>query len=128
MLRKTARLIAGVPETNADLLHVSGYSCPDPTAWFQIGRRSFLLVNDLELPGARRRARVDRVLPLSRYPPRPGRRGRDRGGFFSALAEALREQAVGRVLVPQSFAAGAAECLAAAGIRCATPIPITISA
>ncbi len=106
-----------MPEANADLLHASGYTCPDPAAWFRTGRRTFLLVNDLEVQGARSRARVGTVLPASRYYERLPRRGGPFPRFFQALGEALREQGVRSAEVPLSFPAGAAGALAAAGIR-----------
>jgi Xaa-Pro aminopeptidase len=116
--RTGALAIAGVPEFNADLLYASGYSCPDPSAWFRIGSRSYLLVNDLELPGARRLARAGSVVPLSRYYGRLRHKKPAPQFFFQAFAEALKERGVKSVEVPQSFPAGAAGCLAEAGIRC----------
>jgi Xaa-Pro aminopeptidase len=117
-----ARVVAGVPESNADLLYLSGYSCPDPAAYFRVAGRSYLLVNDLELQGARRQAHVDMVLPYSRYHERLRARGTTTPDLFQALAEALRERRVRTAAVPASFPAGAAARIAQAGIR-VRPLP-----
>ena len=85
-----------------------------------MGGRSYLLVNDLELQGARSRSRAGTVLPLSRYYDRLRARGVTSPDFFQALAEALRERGVRRAEIPQSFPAGALECLSRAGIRTRT--------
>jgi Xaa-Pro aminopeptidase len=60
------------------------------------------------------------VLPLSRYYDRLRARGVTSPDFFQALAEALRERGVRRAEIPQSFPAGALECLSRAGIRTRT--------
>ncbi len=111
------RAIAGVPDQNADLLHATGFSCPDLSAWFQVRGRGYLLVNDLEILRARREARVAVILPLSRFYERFRRQGTPKLHPFRALAAALRERNVLRVDVPSHFPAGALESLADAGIR-----------
>jgi len=105
------RAMVGIPERDANLLYACGYSCADPVAWFQHRARSFLLVNDLELAGARRSATVDTVLPLSRYFAALHARRVTRINVARALGEALRERGARRVEVPRAFPAGALEDL-----------------
>ena len=85
-----------------------------------MGGRSYLLVNDLEVRGARSRSRAGTVLPLSRYFHRLRAAGIASPDFFQALAEALRARGVRRAEIPRSFPAGALECLFRAGIRSRT--------
>jgi Xaa-Pro aminopeptidase len=105
-----------VPDQSADLLYACGYSCSDPIAWFRVGARSFLLVSDLELEGARRLATVNTVLPLSRFSLRLRAKGIERPGLFRALGEALHQRGVRRVEVPAAFPAGALQQLRRAGV------------
>ncbi|MCI0567689.1 MAG: Xaa-Pro peptidase family protein [Acidobacteria bacterium] len=107
----------GTPDREANLLYACGYSCADPVGWFLHHGRSFLLVNDLEIAGARRSATVDTVLPLSRYFGALGRRRVTRINVARALAEALRERGARRVEVPRAFPAGGLEDLRRAGLR-----------
>jgi len=85
-----------------------------------VGGRSYLLVNDLEVRGARSRSRAGTVLPLSRYFDRLRAGGIASPDFFQALAEALKERGVRNAEIPRSFPAGALECLSRSGIRTRT--------
>ena len=111
------RALVGTPDREANLLYACGYPCGDPLAWFQVRGRTFLLVNDLEIDGARRSATVDTVLPLSRYFAALSRRRVSRVNIARALGEALRERGVRSVEVPRAFPAGGLEDLRRAGIR-----------
>ncbi|HEV8374655.1 MAG TPA: Xaa-Pro peptidase family protein [Candidatus Polarisedimenticolia bacterium] len=112
--------IVGVPDRDADLLYAAGYACPDPLAWFQARGKTFLMVNDLELAGARSSATVDAVLPLSRYFEKQKNRAA-RFDLFVALAMALREKGIRRVEVPHAFPAGGVDQLRSGGVR-AVPV------
>ena len=85
-----------------------------------MGGRSYLLVSDLEIRGARARSRAGTVLPFSRYFERLRSGGAASPDFFQALAEALRERGVRRAEVPRTFPAGALESLSRSGIRART--------
>jgi Xaa-Pro aminopeptidase len=98
-------------------LYACGYSCADPIAWFQSRGRTFLLVNDLEIVGARRLATVDTVLPMSRYFEALRSRNVSRVNLARALGEALTERGLRRVEVPHQFPAGALADLRRAGVR-----------
>jgi len=111
------RAILGIPNREADLLYAGGYSCADPVAWFEHRGRTFLMVNDLEIAGARRSATVDTVLPMSRYFESLRRRRVRRITLARALGEALRERGARRVQLPHAFPAGSLQDLRRAGIR-----------
>src|SRR5262249_17745257 len=112
-----ARALAGVSTTSADLLYATGYACPDPIAWFQIGRRTHLLVNDLEVAGARRRARVGTVLRQSPSQEILRRGGIPRPDLWQVLARALRDHGARAVELPREFPAAGVGRLTEAGLR-----------
>ena len=112
--------MVGVPERDADLLYACRYACADPIAWFRVRGRSHLLVNDLELAGARRSATVDSVLPLSRYYASLKRKRVAHIDLFRALGEALKERGARQVEVSHDFPAGGLANLRRAGIH---PVP-----
>ena len=113
--------MVGVPERDADLLYACRYACADPIAWFRVRGRSHLLVNDLELAGARRSATVDSVLPLSRYYASLKRKRVAHIDLFRALGEALKERGARRVEVSHDFPAGGLANLRRAGIHPVSP-------
>ena len=107
----------GIPEVQADLLYATGFFCLDPAAWFEVGGRSYLLINDLEVNRARRQARVGTILPLSRYYGLLRGHGVSEPDPGQALVLALRERGVRQADVPLTFPFGIARRLRAAGIR-----------
>ena len=63
----SAQLIVDSSEKNADLFYATQFRVPDPFIFVEYKGKSYVVMSDLELDRARREARVDRVLPLSRY-------------------------------------------------------------
>ena len=59
----TARLLAGVPETNNTLYHRIRFAVGDPAALIELpGGQSLLILRDIEMARAREKARADRVI------------------------------------------------------------------
>jgi Xaa-Pro aminopeptidase len=112
-----ARAIVGTPDRDANLYYAGGYSCADPIAWFEHRGKTSLMVNDLEIAGARRSATVDAVLPMSHYFELLRQRRVNRINLVRALGEALRERGARQVQVPRAFPAGSLQDLRRAGIR-----------
>ena len=61
---RTAVVMAGVPAANATLYHRIRFAVVDPVVYLDVpleggGRRSVLILRDIELKRARRYARVD---------------------------------------------------------------------
>lgn len=109
-------LMYAASETDADLLYATRFFAPDPFLFVQKGRRRYLVMNDLEIDRARKRASVDRVLWWSRIAKRIERRG-DRATVAAVIRAVLRGLGLRRVEVPRRFPLGLAQELRATGLR-----------
>ena len=99
-------LLIGASEKNADLQYASGFLAPDPFTFIQSAEARTMLVSDLEIDRAKAQATADRVLSIAPFqhqaakqsPPLPG-------GFlyYGAVALALAESGLKRLLVPAEF-------------------------
>jgi Xaa-Pro aminopeptidase len=101
--KTAARLIIAASTGDADLYYATRIFVGDPFIFFQIGKRKFILMSDLEIDRAKRVAQVDKVLSLSaetkRFKQRVGRPPRD----LELVEMLLRERGVESVLVPSTF-------------------------
>ena len=52
----SARLLYAASETDADILYPTGFFAPDPFLFVQKGRTRILVMSDLEMDRARKRA------------------------------------------------------------------------
>jgi Xaa-Pro aminopeptidase len=112
----SARLIIAASEQDADLYYATRFLAPDPFVLLWHGPEKILLMSDLELDRAKAEARVDTVLPVSRYEERAAREGRERPRLVDCLAVLLAERAIAEVLVPASFPVGHADALREHGV------------
>ncbi|MCY3761075.1 MAG: Xaa-Pro peptidase family protein [Gemmatimonadetes bacterium] len=111
-------LLIGASENNADLHYASGFLAPDPYTFVQSAEASTILVSELEIDRAKAQAGVDRVLSIAPFqhqaaqqsPPLPAA-----CLYFGAVALALSEIGLKRLLVPAEFPLAAADFLRAAG-------------
>jgi len=103
---KIARLIVAASEQDANLLYATGLFAPDAFIYFAVAGRQHVVMSDLEIDRARRQARVDQVLSLSRYQKKYGVRA-----LGDLLPKLLREFGVGIVEVPANFPIGLAKRL-----------------
>jgi Xaa-Pro aminopeptidase len=111
-----ARLLYSASETDADILHPTGFFAPDPFLFVQKGKTRILVMSDLEMDRARSQATVDRVLSWSKIAA-PLEKGGKKAPVADVIALALRQLGLRRVEVPQSFPLGLAMELDARGIR-----------
>ena len=111
-------LLIGASENNADLHYASGFLAPDPFTFVQSAEASTILVSELEIDRAKSQADVDEVLSISPFqhqaaqqspPPPPACL------YFGAVALALSEIGLKRLLVPAEFPLAAADFLRTAG-------------
>ena len=110
------RLIYAASETDADILHPTGFFAPDPFLFVQKGRTRFLVMSDLEMDRARATATVDRVLSWSEIAAPLEKRG-SRAPVAEVIARVLKQLGLGRVRVPRSFPLGLAQELQKRRVR-----------
>jgi len=114
--RPTARLLYAASETEADMLYPTGFFAPDPFLFIQKGRRTVLVMSDLEMGRARRQARVDRVMSWSKIAAPLEKNGK-KPATADVIAQALKTLGLKRVEVAASFPLGLAMELDERGIR-----------
>jgi Xaa-Pro aminopeptidase len=114
--RQKARLLYAASETDADILYPTGFFAPDPFLFIQKGRRTYMVMSDLEMDRARHQARVDSVLSWTKI---ASSVQKDGGPATTAavIAACLRQLGIRRVDVPASFSLGLAMELDARGVR-----------
>jgi len=111
-----ARLVYAASETDADILHPTGFFAPDPFLFVQVGRRRLMVMSDLELDRARRQSRVRQVMSWSGVAKRLEAAKR-KATPEAVIKEVLRALGHRRVDVPRSFPVGLARDLEGLGIR-----------
>ena len=109
--RGSTVLIIAASEVDADLLYATGLSTPDPFIFLQTGRRSTVVLSDLEIDRGRRQARVDEVLSLSRVQRDMKASAWRAAGLADIAAWILIQRRVRSVRVPGSFPLRYAETL-----------------
>lgn len=108
-----AKLMVGIPNTSADILHVSGFKASDPVVALQNGRQRYLVVSRMELGRAKMARTGTQVLSpedlgLSKL------QRRQLGCWTEAL---LKRVAVRRAMVASTFPLGVARHLERRGVR-----------
>ena len=106
-----ARLMVADSERDANMLYAVRMFVPDPFIWFEVDGKSYAVMSDLEIDRARKSARVDRVLSLSRYQERLKGAGVKQPRVTDILSVILREFRVRVVEVPANFPIGLARRL-----------------
>lgn len=110
-------LIVADSEHDADMLYATGMFVPDAFIYFRVGRRSYVVMSDLEIDRAKKQAQGCSVLSLSHYQRQLRDKGVKNPGFAEVLPLVLRDKGVRGVLVPQDFPLGLALDLQKQGIR-----------
>jgi Xaa-Pro aminopeptidase len=111
-----SRLIVAASETNADMLHATGFQVPDAFAFVEAGGRTAILLSDLEIDRGRKQARVDSVESFSELHAEVRRRKKSEPTHAEVLAAFARRHKATRPLVPADFPAGLAVALAKSGV------------
>ena len=94
MKRENLLLVAD-SERNADMLYAVGFFVPDPCIFLQQGKRSTVVLSDLEIDRGRNEAQVDEVVALSEISKRIPK-GKD-ASFAGQVAAFLRSRKVRRI-------------------------------
>lgn len=103
-------------ESNADMLHATGFRAPDPFAWLAWKNRSALLLSDLEIDRARTEAGQHEVAAYSEWEAKARSNRRKRPAYARVLACYLDSVGVSKVSVPSDFPLGIARQLKKRGI------------
>jgi Xaa-Pro aminopeptidase len=98
------------------MLYPTGFFAPDPFLFIQKGRRTILVMSDLEMDRARRQARVGRVMSWSKIAAPLEKNGK-KPTTADVIAHTLKNLGLKRVDVPASFPLGLAMELDERGIR-----------
>jgi Xaa-Pro aminopeptidase len=106
-----ARLIIATSTGNADLYYATRIFIGDPFTFFQIGKRKFMVLSDLEIDRAKRVAQVDKVLSLSAENKRFEKKRGHPPQNLELVEFLLRERGVKSILVPSTFPVSHADSL-----------------
>jgi len=96
-----AQFIYDSTEKNADLYYATHFTCHDAFIFFKHRGRKYLVMNDLEIDRAKRHARVDDVLSLSRYSDLAQKNSK-KTSRFDVLHEVFKDFRIKRLMVPES--------------------------
>ena len=61
---KVMNLIYDDTKNSSDLLYRTRFKAPDPIIFFEIRKKKYLVLNDLEIERGKKQARVDEILSL----------------------------------------------------------------
>ena len=101
------KLIISDSESDVNMFYGAGILIPDDFIYLEKNGRKIIYVSDLEFNRAKKEAKVDRVINYSRHFKGQG----NRLSFGQAIIEALKENKVKSVLVPENFKMVYAELL-----------------
>jgi len=118
---RTAVVMAGIPLVNAALYHRIRFAVVDPVVFLDVPqpdgtRTSILILRDIEMQRARRRARVDQVNCPADFAPEEGLSGDRETATAQAAAECLRRAGVELARADRSLPLIYAEMIRRAGI------------
>jgi len=108
---RTASVIVADSVRDANMLYATGLFVPDPFIYFEIDGKKHVVMSDLEIDRAKKHAKVDRVLPLTRYLNVVKRAGVKAPRLPDLLAAVSREFRVRQIEVPTNFPIGLARKL-----------------
>src|SRR5213596_3354589 len=115
--RIDAQLIYSASETDANMLWATRFFAPDPFIFIKKGRKTYLVMNDLEIDRAKSQASVENVQSYSEY----ARRWQQHRIHFPPAAEVLvevfKDLQIQTVEVPSTFPLDLADGLRNLGIK-----------
>ncbi len=111
-----SKLIIAASESNADILHATGFRAPDAFAYLETGGKKHILLNDLEIDRGRAQAKVDVVDSYSDVSKSTASKPGKSPALAKVLATWLSSKNATKVKVPADFPLGIARDLKKAGI------------
>ena len=115
------RLIYADSGSSADIYYATRFFAPDPFLYFTVGKKSCVVLSDLELDRGRRQARVDRVLSLSMYRDELAKKIRRRPNIEETVLHILKAHRIKTAEVPPDFPFKLADFLIKSGVKLAIP-------
>lgn len=117
----SAIVMAGIPNINGALYRAIRFSVGDPVAYVELpdetgGKKSLLILRDIEMGRARQHARADNVACPADFTPRGGLSGDRETATAQAAAECLRQAGVISVVGDRTLPLIFAEMIRRAGI------------
>ena len=100
-------LIVADSDRDANMLYAVGMFTPDPFIYFRVDGKSHIVVTDLEVDRARKKAAHCRVLSYNQCMEKPGRKAKQ-PGMAKAINFLFRERHLRKVFVPANFPHGLA--------------------
>jgi len=130
-LEMPAVVMAGVPHANAALYHRIRFSVVDVVAYLEVpggdgGKRSILILRDIEMERAHRKARVQQVACPADFAPDGGLSGDRETATAQAAAECLRRAGVTQVVGDRTLPLIFAEFIRRAGISVACDVELGV--
>ena len=110
-------LIINSSEEDADLYYATRFIAPDPFVFIQIRGKKIILINDLEIDRAKKQARVDSVLSISKLAHALKTKTGKTPSLIEVLGCFLEKHKVKDLLVPANFQVQHLEPLRHAGFR-----------
>jgi Xaa-Pro aminopeptidase len=104
-------LIVADSEHDANMLYAVGMFVPDPFIYLRIKGRCYVVMSDLEIDRARKKAPHCRVLSYSQYAHKVRRNGAKAPSLPRVIREVLKEHRLKKIFVPASFPHGLARQL-----------------
>lgn len=95
---KTMSLIFDDTSNSSDLFYRTGFKAPDPIIFFEIGRKKYLILNDLEIERGKAQAKVDEVLSL-----REILNNVKSKKIFDVFVWIIKKYGIRKIIVPYSF-------------------------
>src|ERR1700750_1400680 len=99
-------LIIASSDHDADMLYATGFFVPDPFIFLQQGKRSTIVLSDLEIDRGRKEARADQIVAYSDIS--KGLKKGKEANFLEHAVAFLKERKVRRAAVPSAFPLGLA--------------------
>ena len=119
--RNSALVMAGIPNVNGALYRTIRFAVGDPVVYIELpdatgGKKSLLILRDIEMARARQHARADRVACPADYTPQGGLSGDRETATAQAAAECLARAGVRGVVADRTLPLIFAEMIRRAGI------------
>lgn len=110
-MSKENLLIVADSEHDADMLYAVRMFVPDPFIYLKVDGKCFVVMSDLEINRAQKKAPHCKVLGLSEYQEKLRKAGIKRPGLAHVIRAILKEQKLRKINVPPTFPHGLARQL-----------------